>query len=447
MTSEQQATSDQQVPAWREVLTPHLVDVDPSDKHWSPRLHDESVPVSALPTPSLTLDVDIVQQNLAAMTTWCAEQGVDLAPHGKTTMSPALWHWQLAAGCRAISVANGFQARIARRAGIPRVVIANEVISVDALTWLGSELATTAAAEFDVVCWADSVAGVERMTAALAAAGLGAGNPAAGSGAQDDDPAPAPRRLGVCLEFGAPGARTGVRSAAVAREVAAAVHASPVLELRGVAGYEGSVTGADPAARLAAIREYLAQMRALFLELAPTFETDAPVLSAGGSECFDLVAEAFAGIDQDVSGARALLRSGAYLVHDHGHYAHITPAVARGAGPHLDGAVTARAQVLSTPELGLALLDAGKRDVPYDIHLPTVLRVERAGVELALDPNALTLTGTNDQHAYVEDPEGLLAVGDIATLGLSHPCTMFDKWRTVLLTERGAVLGALPTFF
>src|SRR5689334_10165928 len=46
-------------------------------------------------TPLLTLDAGALDHNLRTMAAWCHEAGVALAPHGKTTMAPALWQAQL----------------------------------------------------------------------------------------------------------------------------------------------------------------------------------------------------------------------------------------------------------------------------------------------------------------------------------------------------------------
>ena len=46
--------------------------------------------LSAFSTPLLVLTDSVLEDNVAQMAAWCAEQGVGLAPHGKTTMAPAL---------------------------------------------------------------------------------------------------------------------------------------------------------------------------------------------------------------------------------------------------------------------------------------------------------------------------------------------------------------------
>jgi D-serine dehydratase len=56
----------------------------------------------------------------------------------------------------------------------------------------------------------------------------------------------------------------------------------------------------------------------------------------------------------------------------------------------------------------------------------------------------------NDQHAYLrlgEDDAGL-RVGDRVSLGISHPCTTFDKWRWMAIVDDDwRIVDALVTWF
>src|SRR5665647_3398677 len=122
-----------------------------------------------LSTPMMTLDRHAIDENLSTMSRWCAQAGLSQAPHGKTTMAPALWRDQLLAGCWAITVANEPQLRVARGAGVPRVIVANLFLRPAGLTWLAGELAADPGFEF--MCWVDSVEAVQIMDAALSAAG------------------------------------------------------------------------------------------------------------------------------------------------------------------------------------------------------------------------------------------------------------------------------------
>lgn len=137
-----------------------------------------------------------------------------------------------------------------------------------------------------------------------------------------------------------------------------------------------------------------------------------PIVTAGGSAYFDLVAEGLAVL---TGTATLVLRSGAFQIHDAHHYSELSPL-----RDTLRSAMHGWSRVVSTPEPGVALLDGGKRDFPYDLDLPTS----------ALGP----ITKVNDQHAFVATGQASTAraaVGDVVRLGLSHPCTAFDKWRAI----------------
>src|SRR4051794_17033896 len=103
---------------------------------------------------------------LAALGARC---GVDvvLCPHGKTSMIPDLWRRQLDDGCWGITTANAQQTRVAREAGVSRVMVANQLVGTTEIDWIAGELRDEG---FAVCCFADSVAGVERLAARIDAA-------------------------------------------------------------------------------------------------------------------------------------------------------------------------------------------------------------------------------------------------------------------------------------
>ncbi|GAA1185412.1 MULTISPECIES: alanine racemase [Nesterenkonia] len=357
-----------------------------------------------LPTPMLTVDTETVVSNIEQMAEWTAEQGVQLAPHGKTTMTPALWRAQLAAGAVGITVANFSQARVAVEAGAPLVVIANEFLTPPGLSWLRGVLAEDGP---EIMCWADSVRAVERMQSALGRTR---------------------RRVQVCVEVGIEGKRAGVRQDGDVGEIVEALTGAEALAFAGFSGFEGVL----PPERIEEVRSYLRRMARLFEEHEDRIEVDHPVLTAGGGLYFDLVAELLRPAADSVDGGRVILRPGSYLLHDHGHYGRLTPARLRGSGPQLRPAATLWARVLSTPEQGLAILDAGKRDLAYDISLPRPQRIHRADGRIEEFTQA-ELVDTNDQHGYLEHADQELEIGDVIEFGQSHPCTIADKWRELPL--------------
>jgi len=395
--------------------------------------------LSDLGSPVMTLDAGAVTANLTAMAAWCTDRGVELAPHGKTTMAPALWLAQLDAGATAITVANAAQLRAAHAFGVRTLVVANQLVAPAELRWLAA--ARDADPALEVLHWVDSVAAVEQIDAALA-----------------DGP---PRRpLTVCVELGAPGGRTGSRTEAEVEAVADRVVASSVCVLAGVSGYEGAVVGAGGTPEgLEAVEGFLQRIATAYHQLAARFETPVVTLTAGGSAHFDAVADVLAPLAGEATGAghrvAVVVRSGAYVVHDDVHYAQVTPST-RGGGPALRPAIHVWAQVLSRPEPGLVVLDAGKRDLPFDLDLPVPLAAVRrhpVGAPEPVEIGPATLTRLNDQHAYVDvQPTSELAVGDVVRLGLSHPCTAFDKWRALAVVPDTAdadpaVVDVVHTFF
>jgi D-serine deaminase-like pyridoxal phosphate-dependent protein len=140
-------------------------------------------------------------------------------------------------------------------------------------------------------------------------------------------------------------------------------------------------------------------------------------------------------------GAQVVLRSGAYLVHDDGFYRSISPlgSEPRTSGGRLASAMHGWVRVSSQPEPGLAIIDAGKRDLPFDEGLPEVhLRRARAGEEGTTPLAGPTVTALNDQHGFLsfaDDASPPVVVGDELRLGLSHPCTAFDKWGLIPVVD------------
>lgn len=377
-------------------------------------------------TPVLALDAASLEHNLALLETYSARHGLAFAPHGKTSMAPALFRRQLDRGAWGITVAVPHQARVCREFGIDRIFLANELVDAAALKWLAGELAADPAFRF--VCYVDSVRGVELMTEALAGA---------------------VRPVDVVVELGAgEGARTGVRTEEECAAVADAVAASGALRLVGVAGYEGEVPDASTE-RVTAWLRRLTSLAVDFDKAGRFAGLDEVVVSAGGSAWFDAVADVFAEIPELSVPVLKLLRSGAYVSHDDGHYKHLTPFNRVPDEGALHPAFRLWAQVVSRPAPGQAFVNAGKRDAAYDLDLPEAQVVRSARDGQVRAATGITVTGLSDQHGWLALAEGAeLEVGDWVGLGLSHPCTSFDKWQLIPLTDAdGTVTEFVRTFF
>lgn len=73
--------------------------------------------------------------------------------------------------------------------------------------------------------------------------------------------------------------------------------------------------------------------------------------------------------------------------------------------------------------------------------------VRRDGTERRA--TGVSVTALSDQHAWLRTTdEADLRVGDWVGLGLSHPCTVFDKWPLIPVAEAdGTVVDYIRTFF
>ena len=392
--------------------------------------------LDAMSTPLLTVDRAALESNVAVMADWARSAGVRLAPHGKTTMAPQVWARQLDAGAWGITLATPWQVQLARSFGVGRIMLANAIVDPAALAWLAAEL--EADPSFEFFGWADSVQTVELMDRVLAST-------------------PNEQPVNLIVELGGPGGRTGARTIDSARAVAQAIHRSARLTLAGVGGYEGALSHDREPAGLSAVRTFLDRLGQLHQQISADglYPADA-IVTAGGSAYQDVVVERLAHLanEQAEHGVHTsvLVRSGAYVIHDDGFYAGISPLIPGRAEHPLRSAMHGWARTVSRPEPELALLDAGKRDLPFDEGLPVPQWI--SGADAAVLDKA-EVTALNDQHAFLRLPGGDaddVPVGTVVRLGLSHPCTAFDKWRLIPVvddagTANPRIVDLIHTFF
>lgn len=374
-----------------------------------------------------------IAHNLSWMQEFVDAYGLNLAPHGKTTMAPSLFRRQLDAGAWGITVATAHQAQVAAAHGVRRILIANQVVGRGNLAILAG---LSRDAETTIFCLVDSVAGVEQLAAAM----------------HEHNTA-----IDVLLEL-APtpdqgGYRTGVRDAAQQAAVLAAIAAAgPCVRLAGIELYEGVL--ADEAE----IRTFLRRAVQTVTDIAQAdgFARTPAILSGAGSAWYDIVAEEFARAPIEPP-LETVLRPGCYLSHDAGLYRTAqdrilasNPVAARMREGLLP-ALQIWACVQSRPDPKRAVVAMGKRDVAFDAGLPMPRLHFRPGRDTTpvAAPATWTIDGLMDQHAYMsvaEDDD--VQVGDLLGFDVSHPCLTFDKWRQLLVVDdayRG--IDVVKTFF
>lgn len=378
--------------------------------------------------PAAVLSKDRLEHNLEWMREFAAAYGAVLAPHGKTTMAPKLFDMQLKAGAWGITLATVQQTLVARAHGIPRVLMANQLIGKANMAAVARLLQ---APGFDFYCLVDSSAQVEVLGKYFAQLGL---------------------RLQVLLELGVEGGRAGVRSDDQLQTLLASLDRwRDSVALCGIEVYEGVLD--DETLIRAFLRRAVETMRRIARE--KRFQRSPALLSGAGSAWYDVVAEEFSAALTD-GKVEIVLRPGCYLTHDVGSYRRSqirilgSNSVARKMNRALQPALQVWAYVQSIPEPERAIITMGRRDAAFDSGLPVpALHFRPGGAEPKAVPPQWSITKLMDQHAYMKIGGGDdLRVGDMVGFDICHPCLTFDKWRTIpVLDERYQIVDIVQTFF
>ena len=378
--------------------------------------------------PAAVLYQSRLLHNAKWMQRFIEAYGVKLAPHGKTTMAPALFALQMETGAWGITLATAQQVRVAYAHGIRRILMANQLIGKANMRILSELLADP---DFTFYCLVDSPEQVRQLAAFLGRRS---------------------RQIRVLLELGVEDGRCGVRDQAQLDTLLAALaQAKETVLLCGVEVYEGVLK--DEAGVRSFLGRAVTTMQALLRE--GRFAQQPALLSGAGSAWYDVVADAFssAGFDSEVE---LVLRPGCYLTHDVGAYReaqeHILTRnpIARSMQSDLLPALHVWAYVQSVPEPGRAILALGKRDAAFDSGLPVpVLRFLPGDAAPRTTPSGWEVTRMMDQHAYLkisaEDPP---RIGEMIAFNIAHPCLTFDKWRCLpVLDDDYGVTGYVQTWF
>jgi D-serine dehydratase len=381
-----------------------------------------------LSLPCAVLYQEKLQHNLKWMRTFIWEYSMQLAPHGKTSMAPKLFHLQLQAGAWGITLATAQQTMVAWSHGVRRVLMANQLVGKQNMAIIAHLLEDP---DFEFYCLVDSAQGVEQLGRYFLERGL---------------------RVNVLIEIGVAGGRTGVRDEEQLESVLMALgqwrHS---VVLCGVELYEGVLSDESE------IRAFLKRAvdTTSELSLEGYFDRSPILLSGAGSAWYDVVAEEFAAARFN-DPVEIILRPGCYLTHDVGAYKKAQARIVRNnpiARKMTEGLVPALhvwAYVQSIPEATRAIIGLGKRDAAFDSGLPTPALYYRPGDDApTAAPQHWSLTKMMDQHAYLEIAAGeTLCVGDMIGFDISHPCLTFDKWRVLPVVDRNfKVVDLVQTYF
>ena len=355
-----------------------------------------------------------LKNNIERMAKFCKSVGAELAPHVKTTMSPQIAKMQTEAGAFSLTIANFWQASIFLNFGFKKLIIANEVLDPAAIIAI-SDINKGKIAE--IIFYVDSLAGLEIVK-----------NHTPDQGEQN-----------LFIEIGTDDGRAGVRELDDVALIASGIAADSRLKLRGVTGFEGAVPQAARNKKGEKKISKFCQKIVAAADRAYPYKSDEEfIITAGGSAYFEIVADE---LNKFAKPKILLLRSGGYVTHDSKFYEEIYPF--RDSEQTFKAAIEVWAQIISSPEPNFGVLNLGKRDIGNDLHNPIPFARYASG----LTDFSGQIEKLNDQHGYLRSKQDF-AVSQLIGLGISHPCTTFDKWRLIpLVNDNYDVVDCLYTFF
>ena len=364
--------------------------------------------VDAIATPALVIDLDAMRRNIERMAAFARRHGLALRPHAKTHKSGIIAKLQIDAGALGVCVQKLSEAEALAAAGVSDIFISNEIVDPPKLARLAA-----LARRITLAVAVDSVLGVDRLAAALKAAGAGG-----------------IVNVNVFVEIDVGQGRCGVAPAAaglLARQVVSHGAASGGMRFAGLQAYHGNaqhLRGAHE--REAAVRHAVAGVRAAQASITSA-GIRCPLVTGAGTGSF---------VFEAASGVYGELQPGSYVFMDR-DYADNEPA---SSAPVFEHALFVKAQVISRG-VSHAVVDAGHKAHAIDSGMPRVWQ------------RALDFTNGGDEHGILHPrpgaaPDGLPQLGDTVWLVPGHcdpTVNLHDRYIVVRGgLERGVVDAVWP---
>jgi D-serine dehydratase len=398
---------------------------DRLDDHKTMKAIDKNLLKEDLPLPAAIIYEAAIKNNLAWMQTYACEHGIQLAPHGKTTMAPALFKQQIDAGAWGMTLATAEQVIVAYRHGVRRLLLANQLVGRANMDLI-SKVLDDPSVEF--YCLVDSAENVQAL-----------------NNFYDHRK----QSLNVLIEIGSEQGRCGCVDGDAVQAVLSALNLSKNIRLAGLEFYEGVLKDAEQ------IESFLNYFHKTYVDLSErdVFDVDTILLTGAGSAWYDKVAALF----KELVGSTVLclIRPGCYLIHDKGLCDRGQKAIlsrntfARQMNTQLTSSLEVCAYVLSKPVANRIVVGLGKRDVAFDAGLPIPQWSYRQDWSNPKPVGNMYVTNLMDHHTYIDiEEETDIEVGDIIGFATSHPCLTLDKWACLYKVDHKLnILDEVRTYF
>jgi D-serine deaminase-like pyridoxal phosphate-dependent protein len=294
---------------------------------YQPQIGD---PITALDTPSMIVDLALMEENIARLMTRLQPTNVHIRPHLKTVKSPVLARKLLAAGASGGCVAKVSEAEVMAQAGIEDLLITTEIVGEVKL----ARLVTLVQQHSHIKTVVDSIEGAEALNRAMQEAGL---------------------TVDVLLDLNVGQNRCGITPGEEALALAQRISTLPTLHLIGVQGYEGHLQHVhsidERVQRCQQAMHLLTETASALREQGHTID----VVTTGGTGTAEICAS-YPGITE--------VQPGSFIFMDTDYR--------NALGSTYANALTILSTVISRPTAIRAVVDAGLKSLSTDSGMPEI---------------------------------------------------------------------------
>jgi D-serine deaminase-like pyridoxal phosphate-dependent protein len=344
-----------------------------------------------LDTPSLLLDLDVFEANIAKMAAYMGQQATELRPHAKTHKCPTIAKRQLDAGAIGVCCQKLGEAEVMGAHGIHDVLITNQIVGPTKIARL-SDLARST----DVKVAVDNPANVSALAEAAQVAGV---------------------VLGVVIEVDVGMGRCGVAPGNPAVELAQTVDRTRGVQLRGLMGYEGHCVNIRDFENRVAETQKANQLLVDSKNAVEAAGIPVEIVSAGGTGTYMIAAK-----NPDITEVEA----GSYIFMDTTYRQVLTD---------FEPSLTVLATVTSRPVANRIVLDCGSKTLAGDHGTPALYGLPPAAkCRLSEEHSIWTYT----DHA----PD--LQVGDKVRVIPGHCCSTVNLHDVYYVVQDAEIVDTWP---
>lgn len=339
-----------------------------SDLQIEPIILDEPISIDQLPTPALTIDLDIFDANIEKMQSHLNAAGLGLRCHTKMHKSPIIARKQIAAGAIGVCCATISEAEVMLAGGITKILITSPVVTDDKILRLLAMCQKSSEVEIVV----DYIQGADRISELAGEMKL---------------------NIGVLVDLDPGMGRTGIEPGQKALELVRHIgEACPNLTFNGLQMYIGNCMHVQGFEKRRDKYLHLISKGIETKELLESNGIQVPVFSGGGTGTYDIDAEL---------GALTDLQAGSYAFMD------VEYRDIGGQGtetfvdfePSLFSLVTA----ISKPQERLITVDAGIKCLATDTGYPEFRDVEGATYHFGGDEHGIIQLNNSSRQINLGD--------------------------------------------